>query len=82
MRDPGRSAEPRGGKPKRRPLFVVQRHDGSKRTGGFALTHTRMRGDDRNWLLVKIDDDAADRRRKPTSTQNESVLSGRTNDDL
>lgn len=55
---------------------------GRKLTGGFALTHTRMRGDDRNWILVKIDDQEADRRRKPTSTQNESVLSGRTNDDL
>lgn len=55
---------------------------GNKLTGGFALTHTRMRGDDRNWILVKIDDEDADRRRKPTSTQNESVLSGRTNDDL
>lgn len=55
---------------------------GRKLTGGFALTHTRMRGDDRNWILVKIDDQDADRRRKPTSTQNESVLSGRTNDDL
>lgn len=56
--------------------------EGEKLTGGFALTHTRMRGDDRNWLLVKVDDDAADRRRKPTSTQPESVLSGRTNDEL
>ena len=55
---------------------------GEKLTGAFALTRTRMHGDDRNWLLVKIDDDGADRRRKPTSTQNESVLSGRTNEDL
>lgn len=55
---------------------------GSKLTGAFALTQTKMHGDERNWLLVKIDDDGADRRRRPTSTQNESVLSGRTNDDL
>ncbi len=55
---------------------------GEKLTGAFALTRTRMHGDDRNWLLVKIDDEGADRRRKPTSTQNESVLSGRTNEDL
>ena len=41
-----------------------------------------MGGDDANWLLVKVDDEGADRRRNPTSTQNESVLSGRTNEDF
>lgn len=56
--------------------------DGEKLTGGFALTHARLGGDERNWLLVKVDDDGADRRRNPTSTQPESVLSGRTNADL
>jgi DNA ligase D-like protein (predicted 3'-phosphoesterase) len=56
--------------------------DGEKLTGGYALTHTKMRGDDRNWLLVKVDDEGADRRRRPASTQPESVLSGRTNTDL
>ncbi len=55
---------------------------GEKLTGAFALTHTRMGGDEANWLLVKVDDEGADRRRKPTSTQNESVLTGRTNADL
>ena len=55
---------------------------GHKLTGAFALTHTRMGGDEANWLLVKVDDEGADRRRNPTSTQNESVLSGRTNEDF
>ncbi|SDR95808.1 DNA polymerase ligase N-terminal domain-containing protein [Microlunatus soli] len=55
---------------------------GEKLTGQFSLTQTRIRGNDRNWLLVKVDDDDADRRRKPERTQPESVLSGRTNDDL
>ena len=41
-----------------------------------------MGGDDVNWMMVKVADDAADRRRKPTSTQNESVLSGKTNEDF
>ena len=41
-----------------------------------------MGGDDAAWMLVKVDDEGADRRRRPTSTQNESVLSGRTNEDL
>ena len=39
---------------------------GEKLTGAFALTHTRMGGDDANWLLVKVDDEGADRRRDPT----------------
>jgi DNA ligase D-like protein (predicted 3'-phosphoesterase) len=56
--------------------------DGTKLSGAFALTHTKMRGDERNWLLVKVDDGEADRRRNPTSSQPESVLSGRTNADL
>jgi DNA ligase D-like protein (predicted 3'-phosphoesterase) len=55
---------------------------GEKLTGGFALTHTRMGGDEANWMLVKVDDEGADRRRRPTSTQNESVLSGKTNEDF
>ena len=55
---------------------------GTKLTGAFALTHTKMGGDEANWLLVKVNDEGADRRRDPTSTQNESVLSGRTNEDF
>jgi DNA ligase D-like protein (predicted 3'-phosphoesterase) len=55
---------------------------GEKLSGAFALTHTRMGGDEQNWMLVKVDDDGADRRRRPTSTQNESVLSGKTNEDF
>ena len=55
---------------------------GEKLTGQFALTHTKMRGDERNWLLVKVDDQGADRRRKPERTQPESVISGRTNQQL
>lgn len=49
--------------------------EGSKLRGGYALT--RFRGED-DWLLVKMDDDGADARRNPTSTQPESVLTGRT----
>jgi DNA ligase D-like protein (predicted 3'-phosphoesterase) len=55
---------------------------GKKLTGAFALTHTKMGGDEANWMLVKVDDEGADRRRKPTSTQNQSVLSGKTNEDF
>ena len=55
---------------------------GQKIAGAFALTQARLGGDPRNWVLVKVDDEHADRRRRPTSTQNESVLTGRTNEDL
>ena len=41
-----------------------------------------MGGNERNWLLVKIDDEYADPDRDPTVDENESVLSGRTNEDL
>lgn len=55
---------------------------GTKLTGAFALTHTKIGGDEANWMLVKVNDDGADRRRKPATTQNASVLSSRTNADL
>jgi DNA ligase D-like protein (predicted 3'-phosphoesterase) len=55
---------------------------GQKLSGLFALNHSRMGGDDSNWLLIKVDDEAADRRRKPATTQLESVLSGKTNEDF
>ena len=55
---------------------------GHKLTGAFALTHTRVGGDDANWLLVKVDDEHADRSRDPAATENASVLTGRTNEDL
>ena len=56
--------------------------DGEKLTGGFVLQQAKMNGDPTNWLLIKADDDGADARRNPTSTQRESVLSGRTVDDV
>lgn len=37
-----------------------------------------MGGQRKEWLLVKMADEAADARRNPTSTQPESVLSGQT----
>jgi DNA ligase D-like protein (predicted 3'-phosphoesterase) len=56
--------------------------DGRKLTGAFALTRTDLPGRGEQWLLVKVDDEFADRRRDPTVTAPESVLSGRTNEDL
>jgi DNA ligase D-like protein (predicted 3'-phosphoesterase) len=51
--------------------------EGRKLRGGYALTRIG-RGARGRWLMVKMDDDAADARRKPVKTQPESVLSGRT----
>ena len=50
---------------------------------GWSLRRTRIGADPREkWLLVKLDDGTADARRNPVSTQPESVLSGRTVEDL
>ena len=47
---------------------------GEKLTGGYALTRT---GEER-WILVKMDDEEADARRNPVSTEPSSVLTGRS----
>jgi DNA ligase D-like protein (predicted 3'-phosphoesterase) len=52
--------------------------EGHKLRGGWSLRHT----DGRRWLLVKRRDDEADARRQPVRTQPESVVSGRTIDDV
>ena len=52
---------------------------GEKIKGAYALVRTgRLPGDREQWLLIKKRDEGADARRKPTSSQPESVLSGRT----
>jgi DNA ligase D-like protein (predicted 3'-phosphoesterase) len=55
-------------------LFML----GEKIKGAYALVRTRPAGDREQWLLIKKRDEGADARRKPTSSQPESVLSGRT----
>lgn len=54
---------------------------GRKLTGGYALQRMGD-GDDAQWLLIKMDDDEADARRNPVSTQPESVLSGRSMEEI
>jgi len=51
--------------------------EGSKLRGGYALTRFRT-GKDESWLLVKADDEAADPRRNPVADEPQSVLTGRT----
>ena len=52
--------------------------DGEKLVGGWTLHRTGARGPKSQWLLMKRRDAGADARRNPQSTQPESVLSGRT----
>jgi hypothetical protein len=51
---------------------------GEKIRGAYALVRTSDPGERERWLMIKKRDEGADARRKPTSTQPESVLSGRT----
>jgi DNA ligase D-like protein (predicted 3'-phosphoesterase) len=55
--------------------------EGEKLRGGWTLQRTSA-GEKPQWLLLKRRDEGADARRNPVSTQPESVLSGRTIDDL
>jgi DNA ligase D-like protein (predicted 3'-phosphoesterase) len=56
---------------------VVVELEGQKLRGRYALTRTDTEPRER-WLLVKVRDEAADAGRDPVATQPESVLSGRT----
>ena len=51
---------------------------GEKIKGAYALVRTGPAGQRERWLLIKKRDEGADARRRPTSSQPESVLSGRT----
>jgi DNA ligase D-like protein (predicted 3'-phosphoesterase) len=51
--------------------------DGQKLKGAWSLRRI-AEGKDERWLLVKKKDEEADARRNPVSTQPESVVSGRT----
>jgi len=55
--------------------------EGEKLQGGYALVRTGS-GEEARWLLVKMDDEKADARRNPTSTQADSAISGRSLDEI
>jgi DNA ligase D-like protein (predicted 3'-phosphoesterase) len=50
--------------------------EGKKMKGGYALIKSG-KGKKKNWLLIKKNDEMADARRNPVSTEKKSVLSGR-----
>jgi DNA ligase D-like protein (predicted 3'-phosphoesterase) len=58
---------------------LVVRLQGDRLSDGYALTRFRTRESRENWLLVKENDEAADRHGKPARTPPESVVSGRSN---
>lgn len=51
---------------------------GEKIKGNYVLLKTESDDMSGNWLLIKMDDAEADARRNPTSTENKSVKTGRT----
>jgi DNA ligase D-like protein (predicted 3'-phosphoesterase) len=55
--------------------------EGEKLRGGYTLHRTEA-GAKPQWLLIKRRDEAADARRDPVATRPESVLSGRTLEQL
>lgn len=55
--------------------------DDHKLHGSYALTRSRMRGREQ-WLLVKVNDEEADPKDESAGGRPESVLSGRTNEEL
>ncbi len=55
--------------------------EGKKLIGGYALTRV-AKGDKERWLLVKMKDDAADPRRDPVGSEPESVITGKTIEEL
>lgn len=54
---------------------------GKKLQGGYALIRTNS-DDMKKWLCIKMRDEYADARRNPVSSQPESVISGKTIEDI
>ncbi len=55
---------------------------GEKLQGGYALIEMKSGNMEGNWLLIKMDDDKADARRNPVSTEKKSVKTGRSLDEI
>ncbi len=55
--------------------------NGKKLQGGYSLFRFK-KGKKELWMLKKADDDKADARRNPVNTENKSVLTGRTMEEI
>ena len=60
---------------------VLVKLHGEKISGGYAL-HRTDGSNGQRWLLIKMDDEHADARRNPVSTESESVVSDRTLEEI
>lgn len=54
------------------------RLNGGKLKGGYAMARTGKRANKEQWMIFKLDDEEADARRNPVSTQPDSVKTGRS----
>ena len=55
---------------------------GKKLKGGYALIKTNYQGKDNTWLLIKMNDEHADKERDITKELPDSVLSGKALEDI
>lgn len=55
---------------------------GKKLRGGYNLVKMKAGKMEGNWLLMKQDDEEADARRNPTNTQTNSVITGRSLEEI
>lgn len=60
---------------------IEVRLHGEKLHGGYAIIRTGAKSEGK-WLLIKMQDDDADARRNPVSTEPESVKSGKTIEEI
>lgn len=50
--------------------------------GGYAMTRTKQEKDTEQWVIFKLDDNQADAWKNPVSTKPNSVLTGRSLDEI
>lgn len=55
---------------------------GKKLKGGYAMARTGEQGGKAQWVIFKVDDKYADARRNPTSTEPDSVATGRSIEEI
>lgn len=56
--------------------------NGEKLKGGYAMARIQDDDEDEQWVIFKLDDEHADARRNPVSTEPESVKTGRSMDEI